>query len=216
MRRRIQHTELCTCVDQWSCTMQIVRRVCVHTMRLYNAGPGSRRSTPTGTATRRTSSPADHGGLERLDAALGRIRRLWDQPEVKQWFQARLDLDAVDASMYRTLRAVRQVADSDPSVNGVAGVAARRRVDRQPLRRAGRRRRIRPPLGRAGRPPALVARAHRRRPRATAGAARRPGQLPRRPHRGVARRRCRRPDRPARPARRRSVASTSTMTADRP
>ena len=64
----------------------------------------------------------EQGGLERLDAALGRIRRLWDRPEVKQWFQARLDLDSVDASVYRTLRAVRQVAGSDPSVNGVAGV----------------------------------------------------------------------------------------------
>jgi DNA-binding MarR family transcriptional regulator len=64
----------------------------------------------------------DQRGLERLDAALGRIRRLWDRPEVKQWFQARLDLDSVDASVYRTLRAVRQVAGSDPSVNGVAGV----------------------------------------------------------------------------------------------
>jgi DNA-binding MarR family transcriptional regulator len=65
---------------------------------------------------------SDQGDLERLDAALGRIRRLWDRPEVKQWFQARLDLESVDASVYRTLRAVGQVAGSDPSVNGVAGV----------------------------------------------------------------------------------------------
>jgi DNA-binding MarR family transcriptional regulator len=64
----------------------------------------------------------EQGGLELLDAALGRIRRLWDQPEVRQWFQARLDLESVDASVYRTLRAVRQVAGFDPSVNGVAGV----------------------------------------------------------------------------------------------
>jgi DNA-binding MarR family transcriptional regulator len=56
--------------------------------------------------------------LELLDTALGRIRRLWDLPGVKQWFQAHLDLDDVDATMYRTLRAVR--LSDDPSVNGVA------------------------------------------------------------------------------------------------
>jgi DNA-binding MarR family transcriptional regulator len=57
-------------------------------------------------------------GLESLDAALGRIRRLWDVPAVKQWFQAHLDLDDTDATMYRTLRAVR--VSADPSVNGIA------------------------------------------------------------------------------------------------
>jgi DNA-binding MarR family transcriptional regulator len=63
-----------------------------------------------------------HGELERLDAALGRVRRLWDRPSVRQWFQDRLDLDAVDATVYRTLRAIRQVEGSDASVNGVAEV----------------------------------------------------------------------------------------------
>jgi DNA-binding MarR family transcriptional regulator len=58
--------------------------------------------------------------LERLDAGLGRVRRLWDQPAVRQWFQSRLDLDLVDASMYRTLRAVHHVGGGDQSVNGVA------------------------------------------------------------------------------------------------
>ena len=65
---------------------------------------------------------ARHGGLERLDAALGRVRRLWDQPTVRQWFQERLDLEAVDATVYRTLRAIRQVEGTDASVNGVAEV----------------------------------------------------------------------------------------------
>ena len=60
--------------------------------------------------------------LQELDAALGRLRRLYDQPVVRAWFQQRLDLDDVDAVMYRTLRAVDQVATSDPSVNGVAAV----------------------------------------------------------------------------------------------
>src|SRR5215211_112491 len=60
--------------------------------------------------------------LEDLDAALGRLRRLYDQPAVRAWFQQRLDLDDVDAVMYRTLRAVDQVAGSDPSINGVAAV----------------------------------------------------------------------------------------------
>jgi DNA-binding MarR family transcriptional regulator len=60
--------------------------------------------------------------LQDLDAALGRLRRLYDQPVVRAWFQQRLDLDDVDAVMYRTLRAVDQVASSDPSVNGVAAV----------------------------------------------------------------------------------------------
>jgi DNA-binding MarR family transcriptional regulator len=60
--------------------------------------------------------------LEELDAALGRLRRLYDQPVVRAWFQQRLDLDDVDAVTYRTLRAVDQVAGSDPSINGVAAV----------------------------------------------------------------------------------------------
>jgi DNA-binding MarR family transcriptional regulator len=60
--------------------------------------------------------------LEDLDAALGRLRRLYDQPVVRAWFQQRLDLDDVDAVMYRTLRAVDQVAGTDPSINGVAAV----------------------------------------------------------------------------------------------
>ncbi|HWM18585.1 MAG TPA: MarR family winged helix-turn-helix transcriptional regulator [Ilumatobacteraceae bacterium] len=84
-----------------------------------NARPGSGLA---GTFDDWDPLDSDQGDLERLDAALGRIRRLWDRPEVKQWFQARLDLESVDASVYRTLRAVRQVAGSDPSVNGVAGV----------------------------------------------------------------------------------------------
>jgi DNA-binding MarR family transcriptional regulator len=78
----------------------------------------------------------DRAQLERLDVALGAIRRLWEQPQVKGWFQSRLDLDAVDAPMYRTLRAVRQCESGDCSVNGVAaalrvdGSTASRFVDR--------------------------------------------------------------------------------------
>ena len=60
--------------------------------------------------------------LEELDGALGRLRRLWDQPAVKDWYQARLDLGAVDATAYRTLRAIRLAADTDASVNAVAEV----------------------------------------------------------------------------------------------
>jgi DNA-binding MarR family transcriptional regulator len=60
--------------------------------------------------------------LEQLDGALGRIRRLWDQPSVRAWYRARLDLEIVDATTYRTLRAIRLAADSEPSVNGVAEI----------------------------------------------------------------------------------------------
>lgn len=58
--------------------------------------------------------------LEGLDVALSRLRRLWDQPGVRAWFAHRIDLDAVDASMFRTLRAVDQLGPEDASVNGVA------------------------------------------------------------------------------------------------
>jgi DNA-binding MarR family transcriptional regulator len=69
---------------------------------------------PTTTTSRALSS------LELLDAALGRIRRLWDQPGVRNWFRSRLDLETVDASVYRTLRAVNQLGPEGASVNGVA------------------------------------------------------------------------------------------------
>jgi DNA-binding MarR family transcriptional regulator len=75
-------------------------------------------------------------GLERLDAALGRLRRLWEQPGVRDWFRGRLDLDEVAASVYRTLRAVNQLGPDGASVNGVAellrvdGSTASRFLDR--------------------------------------------------------------------------------------
>lgn len=60
------------------------------------------------------------GDLEALDGALGRVRRLWDQPGVRAWFRSRLDLDTIDAAAFRTLRAVNQLGPDGASVNGVA------------------------------------------------------------------------------------------------
>lgn len=60
------------------------------------------------------------GRLERLDIALGRIRRLWEQPSVRAWIAAHIDVDEVDASVFRTLRAVHGLGPDGASVNGVA------------------------------------------------------------------------------------------------
>lgn len=75
-------------------------------MSLAGKSPASFVSTP---------SP-----LESLDAALGRVRRLWDQPGVRAWFRSRLGPDLVDAAVFRTLRAVNQLGPDGASVNGVA------------------------------------------------------------------------------------------------
>lgn len=60
------------------------------------------------------------GELEHLDMALGRLRRVWDQPAIRAWVADGLDLDELDASIFRTLRAVRQLGPDGASVNGVA------------------------------------------------------------------------------------------------
>lgn len=76
-------------------------------------------STSAGAAAERV--PSDGlDPLERLDVALSRLRRLWDQPGVRTWFSGRIDLDAVEASVFRTLRAVDQLEPDGASVNGVA------------------------------------------------------------------------------------------------
>lgn len=51
--------------------------------------------------------------------ALSRLRRLWDQPGVRAWFHGRLEPDGVEASVFRTLRAIDQLGPG-ASVNGVA------------------------------------------------------------------------------------------------
>lgn len=58
--------------------------------------------------------------LERLDTAIGLLRRMWDEPNVRRWFVDRLDLGQVDAASYRTLRALRQAGTDGASVNDVA------------------------------------------------------------------------------------------------
>ena len=68
------------------------------------------------------ATPGEFGPLEQLDLALGRIRRLWDQPGIRAWFAAHIDLDQVDASIFRTLRAVNQLGPDGASVNGVAEI----------------------------------------------------------------------------------------------
>jgi DNA-binding MarR family transcriptional regulator len=60
--------------------------------------------------------------LEQLDLALGRVRRMWEHPGVRQWITARIDLDDVDASIFRTLRAANQLGPKDASVNGIASL----------------------------------------------------------------------------------------------
>ena len=62
------------------------------------------------------------GCLEQLDVALGRVRRLWEQPGIREWIGARIDLDEVDASIFRTLRAVNQLGPDRASVNGIAAL----------------------------------------------------------------------------------------------
>lgn len=77
--------------------------------------PGKLTATDTATA-------GELGPLEQLDMALGRIRRLWEQPGIRAWFAARIDLEQVDASIFRTLRAVNQLGPDGASVNGVAEI----------------------------------------------------------------------------------------------
>lgn len=60
--------------------------------------------------------------LEGLDVALGRLRRLWDQPGVRAWFRERLDIPEQDAVLYKTLRGVSQIGPNGASVNDVADV----------------------------------------------------------------------------------------------
>jgi DNA-binding MarR family transcriptional regulator len=75
------------------------------------------------TATDSADDPeGDFGSLDRLDVALSRLRRLWDQPGVRAWLTSRLDLDSMEASAFRTLRAIDQLGAVGASVNGVAKV----------------------------------------------------------------------------------------------
>jgi len=67
-----------------------------------------------------SSRTRDRRRLEELDLALGRLRRLWDQPGVRTWFRDRLDIPELDAALYRTLRSVRQFGPEGASVNDVA------------------------------------------------------------------------------------------------
>ena len=61
--------------------------------------------------------------LERLDAALGRLRRLWDSPGIKQRIWDDLG-QRVEPALFRTLRAVE--AEDAP---GVGDIADRLHVD---------------------------------------------------------------------------------------
>lgn len=78
------------------------------------AGSGARESGVL------SDGHSDRRRLEELDLALGRLRRLWDQPGVRAWFRERLDIPELDAALYRTLRGVRQLGPEGASVNDVA------------------------------------------------------------------------------------------------
>lgn len=60
--------------------------------------------------------------LERLDAALTRLRRLWQRPAVRAWYRNHLDLEQVDATSYRTLRAIERASDDEVCVGDVAAL----------------------------------------------------------------------------------------------
>lgn len=48
--------------------------------------------------------------LRALDAALGGLRRLWDNPETRRWLARQLG-EHVELSLYRTLRAIEHAPD---------------------------------------------------------------------------------------------------------
>lgn len=77
--------------------------------------------SPAGVSHERNADHAASAGpLEQLDIALGRVRRMWEQPGIREWIAARIDLDEVDASIFRTLRAANQLGPEGASVNGIA------------------------------------------------------------------------------------------------
>ncbi len=68
-----------------------------------------------------TSTVLPH--LERLDAALGRLRRLWDCPELRRRFRERVGRP-VEPAMIRTLRVIEHAQDHEPGVGDVATALA--------------------------------------------------------------------------------------------
>ncbi|MPZ73266.1 MAG: MarR family transcriptional regulator [Nitriliruptorales bacterium] len=71
--------------------------------------------------------------LERLDVAFGRLRRLWESPQLKRRFLSQMGL-AIDPAVVRTLRGVRECGDeagvSDVAlVSGIDASTASRLVD---------------------------------------------------------------------------------------
>lgn len=56
-----------------------------------------------------------------LDAAIGRLRRMWESPRGRRQFLARLGED-VEPALIRTLRAIEVADDPEPGVRDVAEV----------------------------------------------------------------------------------------------
>ncbi|HET9443616.1 MAG TPA: MarR family winged helix-turn-helix transcriptional regulator [Acidimicrobiales bacterium] len=76
-------------------------------------GSADRRERPAAGATARAAE------LAALDLALARVRRLWDNPAIKRWFQRHLG-QSVEPSVIRTLRAIEWTGDRSPGVREVA------------------------------------------------------------------------------------------------
>jgi DNA-binding MarR family transcriptional regulator len=62
-----------------------------------------------------------HEDLLALDAAIARLRRMWESPRSRRRFLARLGED-VDPALIRTLRAIEVADDPEPGVRDVAEV----------------------------------------------------------------------------------------------
>lgn len=67
------------------------------------------------------SAVALHEDLLALDAAIGRLRRMWESPRGRRQFLARLGED-VEPALIRTLRAIEVADDPEPGVRDVAEV----------------------------------------------------------------------------------------------